>query len=132
MNPACPSEEKLKLLICEAFDDITPIDHARITQIGSRLAQRSSNQATPKRARQWLFWLLVGATATASAFWLVANNQTNIVAPADKQVLPTPQSSTAQPPRTAEIGTSQNEKQKPASQNKDTRQGPIIYQREDY
>ena len=71
MNTVCPSEERLKSLIMEAFDELSAPDPARIGQIASTLASKTKKQANRRsRSRhQWLFWILLGSSMTAAAWW---------------------------------------------------------------
>ena len=71
MNTVCPSEEKLKSLIMEAFDELSAPDSARIGQIASTLAYKTKKHAN-RRSRprhHWLFWALLGGSLTAAAWW---------------------------------------------------------------
>ena len=67
MNTVCPSEERLKSLIMEAFDELSAPDPARIGQIASTLANKTKKRRRPQQ--QWLFWLLLGGSITAAAWW---------------------------------------------------------------
>ena len=71
MNTVCPSEERLKSLIMEAFDELPAPDPARIGQIASTLANKTKKQGNQQsRPRhQWLFWLLLSSSVTAAAWW---------------------------------------------------------------
>jgi len=71
MNHAYPSEERLKSLIMEAFDELSAPDPARITQIASTLANKTKKHRNQwhRPQQQWLFWLLLGGSMTAAAWW---------------------------------------------------------------
>lgn len=71
MNLACPSEDRLKSLIMEAFDELPSADSGRLGQIATTLATKVKNQRNQNsRSRQhWLFWLLLGGSMTAAAWW---------------------------------------------------------------
>ena len=68
MSNTYPTEEKLKQLICEAFDELPSPDASRLTSISGRL----NSQLPGRRQRsgqQWLFWLLLGSSLAAAAWW---------------------------------------------------------------
>jgi len=71
MNIVCPSEERLKSLIMEAFDELPAPDPARIGQIASTLANKTRKQARQhsRPRHHWLFWVLLGGSMTAAAWW---------------------------------------------------------------
>lgn len=72
MNTTCPDEERLKSLICEAFDELAGADSTRLGQIGTKLGKQAHGNKSRKRSRHhWLVWLLLGAATTATAWWAV-------------------------------------------------------------
>jgi hypothetical protein len=130
MNTACPDEERLKSLIREAFDDLVGPDPARLRQIGARLgkqAQRGETRWT--RARHWLFWLLLGAAATATAWWAVkelqdGGDEVDSVIPAP---IVEPQGSSAKAPAAPPVAPAQN-----APGGHEQQNNSVIYRREVY
>lgn len=70
MNTRCPSEDRLKALIGEAFDELPGADTARLGQIGRKIGKQARSDK-PRRLpmQHWLFWLLFGAGMAAAAWW---------------------------------------------------------------
>jgi hypothetical protein len=139
MNTTCPNEERLKSLICEAFDDLVGPDAARVGQIGARLetqAQRSETRRT--RGRHWLFWLLLGAAATATAWWTINEIQRHGADAGIEMSAPVvvpksaPVEESGQPPATpAQDVPGGHEQQNKHQPGADT-DSSVIYQRELY
>ena len=70
MNTACPTDDRLKSLICEAFDELSNADAARLGQIGNKISKKAQcNKPHRPKIQHWLFWLLFGASITAAAWW---------------------------------------------------------------
>jgi len=71
MNITCPTEDRLKSLIMEAFDELPAPDPAHIEQIASTLANKTKKQRNQgrKHRQHWLFWVLLGGSMTAAAWW---------------------------------------------------------------
>jgi len=67
MKPVCPSEDRLKSLIMEAFNDLPTPDPARMQRIATTLNRKTDRKSKPQHA--WLFWLLLGGSMTAAAWW---------------------------------------------------------------
>ena len=67
MKPVCPSEERLKSLIMEAFDELPTANPARMQRIATTLGRKAVVKRTPKQS--WLFWLLLGSSMSAAAWW---------------------------------------------------------------
>ena len=132
MKPACPTEDMLKLLISEAFKDLVPADPGRVSHIGSRLVQQIAKRAEPKNRfhQQWLFWLLIGGAVTASAFWVSDRIQQTTAPVTVQKAIPTKPQPTIVEQKPASSST--NEKDSNTTEQRNTRQGPIIYQREEY
>lgn len=71
MNTACPTDDRLKQLIKEAFSESAFPDPARLQHIESRLTNKlSRNKDGMKPAVfRWLTWLFLAASASAAAWW---------------------------------------------------------------
>ncbi len=67
MKPVCPSEDRLKSLIMEAFNELPSPDPARIQRIATTLSRQTTVKRKPRQS--WLFWLLLGGSMTAAAWW---------------------------------------------------------------
>lgn len=132
MNTLCPNEDRLKSLICEAFDEISGADAARLEKIGSQLSKRAHcNKPQRSKIRHWLFWLLLGTSMTAVAWWtgksfykleqpsVVIESSSGLAAPA----LPKQESITSTP-----VQKDQQNKHQPDA-DKDS---SVIYKRELY
>lgn len=133
MKPVCPDNDHLKALINQSFDEYFIANPATIEAIGQRLHPPRRNTSMPfhPAIRQWLFWLLIAitATATAAAFLLSprsAPEQSNVNRP-EQPTQPAADVPTASLPNNPPAPTQAAE---PAEH--DSRQGPVIYQREDY
>lgn len=131
MNSMCPNDERLKSLIMEAFDELSAPDPAHIRQIAEHLGRQlpvRTDQHAP--IRRWLFWLLFGVAATATAWWGGARLLTNT----------TPDPLTPTQPLVTEpvIGKHTNQTESAASQTTGPEPGneqhdsPVIFQREQY
>ena len=68
MNGSCPTEDRLKLLIKQAFDELPEPDPVRMKQLAGKLA-RTHKQARPHRRNNWLIGILFGFSVTAMAWW---------------------------------------------------------------
>ncbi|MCK4742575.1 MAG: hypothetical protein KAT25_02010 [Sulfuriflexus sp.] len=130
MKSACPSEERLKSLIMEAFDELSAPDSARIEQIASTLASKTRKQANQcsKPHQHWLFWLLLGGSMTAAAWW-----GGNHFLPQPAEIIETDSIEIQQEP--TEIILPNNRKkntQPPSTKEKADKDSSVIYQRELY
>ena len=134
MNTVCPSEERLKSLILEAFDELPAPDSARIEQIASTLAIKVKKQRNqPSRPRHhWLFWLLMGASMTATAWWGGKTLLNYLLPPATEVILQQP----LQEPAILEQQTAEQQLPIKAPDKKQAKphkkDSPVIYKRELY
>jgi len=127
MKPVCPSEDRLKSLIMEAFDELSAPDPAHMQRIATTLSRKMCKQRKPRQS--WLFWILLGGSVTAAAWWT------------GEQLFPNVASLPLQPVQTETIKQSidlGNKITKPPIANKKPTQqqrlnkSPIIDQREQY
>jgi len=128
MKPACPSEKQLKSLIMEAFDELSAPDPARMQRIATTLSRQTSKRTKPQLS--WLFWVLLGGSVSAVAWWANDGFMANNTPPPQKhesgQTSPTAkQKIIVQPaPRATQ--------QKPNQSQQRFQSSPIIDQRERY
>jgi len=125
MKPACPSEEQLKSLIIQAFDELPVPDPARMQRIATTLSRQASKRTKPRRS--WLFWLLLGGSVTAMAWW--AGDVLRPVKTQAPQVQNEPAKNTI---HLEEKATKQQIENKTSKPERDLRINPIIDQREQY
>ena len=131
MNYPCPDESRLKLLISEAFDDLPSADGVRLGQIGSTLGKQAA-ALRPGRwpLKKWLFWLLLGAATTATAWWAgerLLRDDIPAVAPALRESVPIAD----QPPAAVTRDRTEADNLEPQT-GADRRSSPIIDRRERY
>lgn len=131
MNSTCPSEERLKSLICEAFDELSGADTVRLRQIGidtGKLAR--CHKPSRSSMRHWIFWLLFGASMAAAAWWgseaLLVGKPATPTAPA-QPVMPEPAVSNGT--KSSASSEKQGADLKATIEQQDS---PVIYQREQY
>lgn len=130
MNTVCPSEERLKSLIMEAFDELSAPDPARIEQIASTLANKTKKSRNQRRRpqQQWLFWLLLGGSMTAAAWW---GSGYLLPKQAEKPVqLELEKTESVSPETSNEIAKESEESS--ATNHPNSKVNPIIDQREQY
>ena len=127
MKPACPAPDRLKLLIKEAFNELPDPDPARIQRIASTLERQCPTTGRPQQ--KWLFWLLLGGSMTAMAWW-GANKQDVTQEPTSmKQTIPQLQSGTT---ATSPTDTSEIHVEKQPAPHQSQHRSPVIDQRELY
>lgn len=128
MNIPCPDDKQLKLLILEAFNELPVPDPARMQRIAATLNRQHVSSKKPRKT--WLFWLLLGGSMTATAWW------------AGERFFPTAATLPQQPVQSEAIKQSidldKKEIKPPVSNKEPTHQqqhlnkSPIIDQREQY
>lgn len=127
MNTACPTDDRLKQLISESFDEIPGPESVRLERIAARLGQQIPARLRPRS--YWLIWLLLGGSMTAAAWWGGQHwfrvESTPVVTPTENRI---PEISTS--PVTQSPVASESLLTKPDTAN--TQPSPIIDQREQY
>lgn len=70
MNTACPTDDRLKSLISEAFNELPGAESARLEKIGYSISKKAQcHRSQRSKIQHWIFWLLFGASMTAAAWW---------------------------------------------------------------
>ena len=129
MNTVCPSEERLKSLIMEAFDELSAPDSARIGQIASTLANKTKNQANrrSKPRHHWLFWVLLGGSMTAAAWWGGSH-----FLPQPTEIIETDSIEIQQEPTKIILPNNSKKNTQPPAKKGADKDSSVIYQRELY
>ena len=129
MNAVCPNEDGLKSLIMEAFDELPAADPVRIQGIATTLANKAKKQGNLRHRprHHWLFWLLLGGSMTAAAWWA----ETKFGQPEPLPVVIKTEPAAIAPVIKAPVA---NDKKlhKPADADGSKKDNHVIYQREIY
>ena len=129
MTTKCPSAERIKSLIYEAFEELPSPESAKLGHISARLTKQMP--ARHRASHHWLFWLLLGSSMTAAAWWAGTSFKVTSLTPStvtEERAVTEPEHTQHQPITPA---TDQAGKQATPAAGTNTNNS-VIYQRELY